>query len=324
MNDDVVFEKDFKFICEHFGSFLDEENRDGTCTRRYVKHPEALNFLHDTLKALRLNEFFAIRLMAQWNTLKNHLLPLLIAYQHDASLTFQIIHVLTKITMPIDSSSMAPEDVFPLTTALYAFKEELCERYDSVSPFGVIMSLVLLPLANYEKDLVATKQAKRASTRHEITRTPSSSSDVEDDEKELSDIEEREIEKSKMQSLETSFALERREKHLSERDMQFIELVLTLVRNVLAISEDTLRVTTAALQPKMIACLDDCCVYELLFTLFATFDDRKNKSFKFLLMEIIYRTFSGLSPEKLLQWERKKQVGYSHNFGFTWGDMVYI
>jgi hypothetical protein len=160
MNEDVIFEEDFKFICEHLGSFVEEETKEGAYTKRYVKHPEVTIFLQDVLKALRRNTLFAIRLLAHWNTLKHHLLPLLITYQHDDSLAFQILRILTKITMPIESSSIDPEEVFPLVNALHIFKEELCGHYDSVNPFSIIVALMLSPLANYEKDLAKARQAQ--------------------------------------------------------------------------------------------------------------------------------------------------------------------
>jgi hypothetical protein len=298
MNEDVIFEEDFKFICEHLGSFVEEETKEGAYTKRYVKHPEVTIFLQDVLKALRRNTLFAIRLLAHWNTLKHHLLPLLITYQHDDSLAFQILRILTKITMPIESSSIDPEEVFPLVNALHIFKEELCGHYDSVNPFSIIVALMLSPLANYEKDPTIKYQSS--------DRLSESESDLD-----VSDIEEWEIAKSKIQSSKPLSDMDKDgRRDISEKEMQIIELGLTLIRNCLAISDDTSRVTAANLQSKVIACLDNCYVYELLVALSATLIDRSSKSFNFLLMEIFYRIFLGFSLERILPLDdEKQQVG---------------
>ena len=310
------------------GSFVEpqEATIHAIYVKRYEKHPEAHLFLQDILKALKQNDIFAIQLLAKWNTAKSHLIPLLVTYPEDTSLTFPIVHIMTRLTMSVDVGRIEPEDMFRLKASCFIFKQDLCESYEpAISPFKVLVTLLLSPLENYEKHMLAVKGKNGPSDSHEhppiesqSTNIPTESeSDMDFEDEDLpSDLEEREIRRSQRAKTKTHTTVFKTK--VSEKDLQMIELVLSLIRNVLAISDDENPMVSAQIQSKLIEFLDEYYVYELLFTMSANLSDRLGRQFKFLLMEILYYTFFGFSPEKIFRIHEEKQVNLSRN------DHVYI
>jgi hypothetical protein len=325
MNRDELFEEDLKFICEHLGSFIEPQETlisHENHVKRYEKHPEAHLFLQDILKALKQNEIFAIQLLAKWNTVKSHLIPLFITYPEDRSLTFPIVHIMTQLTMSIDVGRIEPEDMFRLRRSCFVFKQDLCEAYEFavVSPFKVLVTMLLSPLENYEKYMVTLKRKNELSNSYEHPSIESQSTNIptesdsdewdNEDEDLPSDLEEREIKKSQKARTKTNMTLD--ETKISEKDLHMIELVLSLVRNILVISDDEDPNVSAQIQSKLIGFLDEYYVYELLFTLSVNLSDRIGRQFKFLLMEILYYTFFGCSPAKMFDTHhQEKQVNPS-------------
>jgi len=210
---------DMHFSVDGLGMFHEMDGQDV-----YLKTEETPACLQDLLRFL-INDSGpdkpAHKALAEWGTIKSHIIPLFIAYREDPEITVRVLKLLCHVTLPIQRNT---NDFPELLRALQRTKEVFCTK-DVLSTMMTLMMGAAETVERLARDGPAP--AKEA---------PDAPADGEAKEGEAAEGEAKEGE-TKEGAAKEGEEPEDGDRHEGARAEKILEMSLVLFRNLLAVPD---------------------------------------------------------------------------------------